>query len=71
MFPGPRPCVKCRAKGERHHVDGNPLNNVPENIAWLCRHHHMELDGRLEASLIAMKRGRDLSKGYRPTEKGD
>ena len=41
LFPCPR-------DKERHHVDGNPLNNVSENIAIVTRKQHMELDGRLE-----------------------
>ncbi len=62
LHPGPKPCVRCGAKGERHHVDGNPVNNAPENIAWLCRHHHMEVDGRLRSSLFAMWAIRNPSK---------
>lgn len=42
------PCEVCgEANAERHHKDGNPLNNAPGNIAFLCRRHHMEADGRL------------------------
>lgn len=44
-----RPCDLCgKEKAERHHIDGNPLNNAPENIMFLCRKHHMRLDGRLQ-----------------------
>jgi hypothetical protein len=32
---------------EKHHIDGNPLNNNPSNILWVTRKEHMELDGRL------------------------
>lgn len=32
---------------DRHHIDGNALNNVLENIQSLCRRCHMEIDGRL------------------------
>jgi len=43
------PCERCGKNGvERHHKDANPLNNDPENIEILCRHCHMEIDGRLE-----------------------
>jgi hypothetical protein len=43
------PCTRCGAeKSERHHVDGNTKNNVPENIAILCRRCHLTVDGRLE-----------------------
>ena len=33
---------------DRHHIDGDDENNSLENIARLCRRHHMEADGRLE-----------------------
>ena len=32
---------------ERHHRDGNTLNNAVVNIAFLCRRCHMVADGRL------------------------
>ncbi len=45
-----RPCQVCgNTRSERHHSDGNPLNNVPENVVFLCRAHHMEVDGRMSA----------------------
>ncbi len=34
---------------DRHHIDGNTGNNRRSNIALVCRRHHMEWDGRLEA----------------------
>jgi 5-methylcytosine-specific restriction endonuclease McrA len=44
------PCEKCPAPGiDRHHRDGNPGNNVPENLMVLCRRCHMVEDGRLAA----------------------
>lgn len=39
---------KCPEGKERHHIDGNPLNNSPENIMLVTRKQHMELDGRME-----------------------
>ena len=43
MFPS-RPCEHCgEAKAERHHVDGNTLNNEPTNIQFLCRACHLAL----------------------------
>lgn len=43
MFPT-EPCEICGvADGVRHHVDGNNLNNVRENIRFLCRSHHAAL----------------------------
>lgn len=45
-----KPCEVCgTSQAERHHRDGNTLNNAPTNIAFLCRKHHMEADGRLAA----------------------
>lgn len=44
IYPESRPCEQCGAeKTERHHVDGNTLNNSPENIAFLCRPHHRQI----------------------------
>jgi hypothetical protein len=37
------PCPKGK---ERHHIDGNPLNNSPENILLVTRKEHMMADGR-------------------------
>lgn len=43
-----RSCDECGAPGrDRHHIDGNPFNNVLANIAVLCRRCHMEADGRM------------------------
>ena len=50
------PCEICELnKTERHHKDGNTLNNNPDNIQFLCRKHHMEEDGRLQNLIIRMK----------------
>lgn len=41
-------CNFCgKAKAERHHQDGNPMNNNKDNIIWLCRSCHMKEDGRI------------------------
>jgi hypothetical protein len=37
----------CPKDLERHHIDGNPLNNAPENIVFVTRKNHQLLDGRL------------------------
>lgn len=42
------PCENCgNPKSQRHHKDGNPRNNNPKNIKFLCAKCHMERDGRL------------------------
>lgn len=41
-------CEKCgNPATDRHHKDGNTLNNKPRNIIPLCRRCHMIEDGRL------------------------
>lgn len=41
-------CEVCdRVSTERHHRDGNAANNNKDNVMFLCRRCHMELDGRL------------------------
>ena len=41
------PCEICGSpKSDRHHKDGDTSNNSPSNIQFLCRKHHMEVDGR-------------------------
>jgi len=48
LFP-PQPCSVCgKARAERHHIDGNTLNNKPGNILFVCRKCHMAKDGRHE-----------------------
>ena len=52
MYPAEQ-CVECLATSDdhpidRHHVDGDTLNNSPENVRILCRRCHMVEDGRLE-----------------------
>lgn len=42
------PCEVCSSeRADRHHIDGNVNNNERSNIAFLCRRHHMERDGRI------------------------
>lgn len=56
MFPL-EPCENCgNNKSERHHRDGNPLNNDRNNIRFLCHRCHMIEDGRLER-LHEIRRG--------------
>ena len=55
------PCKKCGAPGtDRHHHDGNPLNNAEGNVYPLCRRCHMALDGRLAAMVGRNKQGRTV-----------
>jgi len=56
LYPHLPPC-QCGGKSERHHKDGNTLNNAPDNIEFKCRRCHMRDDGRLEA-FIAKRRER-------------
>ena len=57
MYPNIGPCVKCgETKSERHHIDDNPQNNVPENIMALCRRCHTLEHGK-RPTPEAIKRG--------------
>ena len=50
-----KPCEICGSnKSERHHKDNNPRNNNPENIMFVCRKHHQEIDGRLKNLKIGL-----------------
>ena len=55
------PCVVCGSeKSERHHIDGNYMNNERSNIMFLCRKHHMQEDGRMAKWLARnVERGRE------------
>lgn len=47
LYPS-KPCELCgKVKTDRHHKDGNTANNNRENIMFLCRKCHINLDGRL------------------------
>ena len=37
-------------KGQIGHLDGDPNNNEPDNLAWLCFDHHDEYDSRTSQS---------------------
>lgn len=47
LFPFAETCSCGNPRVERHHKDGNTLNNSPENVQMLCRRCHMKADGRL------------------------
>ena len=64
-YPTRRFCETCGvAPAERHHRDGNQMNNEESNIAWLCRACHMAIDGRLTRSAA---RGRTMAIHTRET----
>lgn len=48
LYPGPLQCEieGCEKKAERHHKDGDTLNNERSNIQFLCRSHHAKLEHR-------------------------
>jgi hypothetical protein len=46
-------CENCGKEAtDRHHRDGNPLNNDPPNVKILCRKCHMLADGRAPNEVI-------------------
>jgi uncharacterized protein YlaI len=57
-------CERCEQQPaiDRHHVDGNTINNDPSNIQFLCRRCHMEVDGRLTAFVEGPKRPRSAGR---------
>ena len=49
LFLNDRTCCICRDsnKGVQiHHIDGNPDNNIPSNLAVVCTNHHDEIHKR-------------------------
>jgi hypothetical protein len=51
-------CERCGTQPatERHHKDGNPLNNDSKNIQGVCNRCHQIIDGRLEKLKLRMKK---------------
>lgn len=77
------PCERCGHTGrtERHHIDGDPGNNVITNIAILCRKCHQAVDGRAVRNaqrLVALARASTVAPApclncgriYKPLRKG-
>lgn len=72
-------CRECAAPAvDRHHRDGDTLNNEPDNVVPLCRSCHMRVDGR-SARLTAYSRKRqpqppkpclDCERPYKPLRNG-
>lgn len=64
MYPEIGPCAECgSAKAERHHIDDNPLNNMPSNVKALCRRCHTIEHGKtFTPEAIAMGRAAAASK---------
>lgn len=71
MYPDVQPCEVCGVeKTDRHHRDGNTLNNEPSNIAWLCRKHHIGVEDRMayrrvRADAVRLERKRALARARR------
>jgi len=59
-----KPCDCCGESEklvERHHRDGNTLNNESDNIIFLCRKCHMAEDGRLEKFIELAKQNQPVA----------
>src|SRR4051812_30246617 len=73
MYPGRLTCEwgdGCTKEAERHHKDGNPNNNARNNVAFLCRAHHIATDNRskrpeVRAKVSAALTGRKLTEQHR------
>lgn len=69
LLPELGQCEHCDQPAvERHHRDGDPLNNTTSNIEQVCRRCHMKLDGRLAA--LAARASRAGRLGGRPKSSG-
>jgi hypothetical protein len=42
--------IARKSRGQIAHLDGNPTNNKPDNLAFLCLEHHDEYDSRARQS---------------------
>ena len=60
---GVKQCEKCgKDRAEIHHKDGNTFNNNPENLAFLCRRHHMLADRRGALEYVQVEQIRHIYK---------
>ena len=51
-YPEIGDCERCGLPArDRHHIDGDTLNNDRSNVLFVCRRCHMELDGRIVVTL--------------------
>lgn len=56
-----QPCADCGGPAqERHHADGDPTHNDPENVALLCRGCHRKRDERYRNFAVSYARDRAL-----------
>jgi uncharacterized protein YlaI len=64
-FRLPAICAECEVAPavDRHHWDGNPLNNAPTNLYPVCRACHLRIDGRIEAMRERIARMQAASRG--------
>lgn len=55
-----------QAATDRHHVNEDTGDNRRENLQFLCRRHHMEIDGRLDALLENQRKQTERQRAYVP-----
>ncbi len=51
IFASDRTCCVCRLEKHKiqiHHIDGNPKNNVFDNLAVICVHCHIEAHSKAQ-----------------------
>jgi len=65
LYPELLPCDECGLPNtERHHIDGDTLNNTTENVVFLCRPHHRQYHpghGRMPLRLYIRTATRNLA----------
>lgn len=61
LYPNIGKCSICgNLKTERHHIDGNTVNNDSSNIKIVCRKCHMKLDKRLNTFIQMAKKDKGI-----------